>query len=241
MKILIDKTYDPKDKPITSATKLGPGVTMAKFLGARGSRTQLKKLYNDGFNGPPDFQQIARNLLVHTQILHSITGNQEFAQHRLVVSEGIYEPNPKFQVAEVGAGSEQAAKAQARKTAGATYGKGKDGWVVNTPQYVGERPSGILQLRRTGRAVVYQLVNRAGKTDPAKTFDLAAYWKDYINYDKLILDYDTYDTNGDLTCQIAIEIPDIPEDYDVTFKYNLETYYNGVLQTKNELLEILPD
>jgi len=241
MKILIDKTYDPKDKPITNETKLGPGVTMAKFLGARGSRTQLKKLYNESFNGPPDFQQIARNLLIQTQIMQSIAGNLEFSQHRLTISEGIYEPNPKFVVVEKKAGGETTAKAMAKRVAGSTYGKGKDGWVVNQPQYIGENPSGILKLRRSGQAVVYQLINRKGETDPAKTFDLAAYWKDFINYDKITLDYDTYDLSGNLTCQIVVEIPKIPENFEINFKYDLETKYNGILQTKNELLEILPD
>lgn len=208
MKIVLDPKYDPKGKTVTSKLKLGPGITMAKFLGARGSRTQIKKLYNDGFNGPPDLNQIARNLVIHAHILQSIVGNSEFEQYRLVVSEGIYEPNPDFDI--VG-------------------------------NYTGERPSGVLQKRRTGEAVVYQLIGRDGKTDPQKTFDLAAYWKDYINYDKLTLDYDTFDPNGDLTCQIVIETPVVPEDYEVSFKYGLETRYNGELQTTNELLEILPD
>lgn len=241
MQILIDRTYDPKGKEITSSTKLGPGISMARFLGARGSRTQLQKLYNAGFNAPPDFQQIARNLLVHAQIIQSITGIQEFAQHRLIVSEGIYEPNPKFEISEQKAGSAEQAKALAKKTDGATWGKGKKGYVVRTPQYVGERPSGVLELRRTGRAVVYQLVDRKGNTDPRKTFDLAVYWKDYINYDKLTLDYDTYDPSGELTCQIVIEIPDIPESFNVNFGYSICTKYNGALQATNELLEILPD
>ena len=88
---------------------------------------------------------------------------------------------------------------------------------------------------------MYQLIDRAGATDPQKTFDLAAYWKDYIDYDKLTLDYDTFDPNGTLTCQIVIETPKVPESYEVSYKYALETTYNGELQTKNELLEILPD
>ena len=208
MKILVDPKYDPTGKTVTSKLKLGPGISMAKFLGARGSRTQIKKLYNDSFNGPPDLDQIARNLVLHAHILQSISGSKEYEQHRLVVSEGIYQPNPKFDI--VG-------------------------------NYIGERPSGILQKRRTGEAVVYQLVGRNGKTDPVKTFDLAVYWKDYIGYDKLTLDYDTFDPNGDLTCQIVVETPKVPESYEVSYKYGLETTYNGELQTKNELMEILPD
>jgi hypothetical protein len=215
---------------------------MAKFLGARGSRTQLKKLYNEGFTGPADVDQIALNLTLHAKIMQSVFGNPEFAQHRLVVSEGIYEPNPKFQVSEIPYPDEDLARGATRGITGASFGKGKDGWVAKIPQYVGERPSGILSLRRVGRAVVYQLVGRNGKTDPAKTFDLAVFWKDYIDYDKLTLDYDTFDPSGELTCQIVIETPEVPKDLNVSsYKYNIETRYNGELQTKNELLEILPE
>lgn len=203
--LLTDK-YDPAGKEITSKTSLGPGVTMAKFLGARGSRTTLKKLYNESFNGPPDFQQIARNLILHANILQSLYGIEEFAQHRLTVSEGIYEPNPLFD---------------------------------ESGNYVGERPSGVLEKRRTGQAVVYQLIDKNGKTDLAKTFDLAVYWKDYIDYDKLTLDYDTFDPNGDITAQIVIETPKVPTSFEVSYSYDIETKFNGELQTKNELLEIL--
>ena len=188
--ILLTDKYDPAGKEITSKTPLGPGITMAKFLGARGSRTTLDKLYNEGFNGPPDFQQIARNLILHANILQSLYGIEEFAQHRLTVSEGIYEPNPLFD---------------------------------DSGNYIGERPSGVLEKRRTGKAVVYQLIDKNGKTDPAKTFDLAVYWKDYIDYDKLTLDYDTFDPNGDITAQIVIETPDVPTSFEVSYAYGLET------------------
>ena len=188
--VLIADRYDPTGKEITSKTPLGPGITMAKFLGARGSRTTLDKLYNDSFDGPPDFEQIARNLILHANILQSIIGNSEYTQHRLTVSEGVYEPNPLFD---------------------------------DSGNYIGERPSGVLQLRRKGQAVVYQLIDKNGKTDPRKTFDLAVYWKDYIDYDKLTLDYDTYDPNGDLTSQIVIETPEVPSSYEVSYARNLET------------------
>ena len=203
--LLTDK-YDPAGKEITSKTPLGPGITIAKFLGARGSRTTLKKLYNESFDGAPDFQQIARNLILHANILQSLYGIEEFAQHRLTVSEGIYEPNPLFD---------------------------------ESGNYVGERPSGVLEKRRNGQAVVYQLIDKNGKTDLAKTFDLAVYWKDYIDYDKLTLDYDTFDPNGDITAQIVIETPKVPTSFEVSYSYDIETKFNGELQTKNELLEIL--
>lgn len=89
-----------------------------------------------------------------------------------------------------------------------------------------------------GRLVAYQLINQKGKTDIAKSFDLAVYWKDYGKYKKITLDYDTYDPSGDLTCQIVVEVPTVPESFDITFDNVIETVYNGKLQSKNEFLEI---
>ena len=113
--------------------------------------------------------------------------------------------------------------------------------MVRITKYAGEIAGGINQLRRSGRAIVYQLIDKNGKSDPRKSFDLAVFWKDYLDYDKLTLDYDTYDPNGDLTCSLILEMPEIPESYDVSYSYGLETTFNGELQAKNELLEILPE
>jgi hypothetical protein len=244
MRILVDPQYNPEfESEITSSTKLGPGITCAKFLGARGSRTQFQKLYAQGFFGAPDLKQIARNLVLHANVIKSVLSNPSFSQHRLIVSEGIYEPNPKFETLELPAGSEQKAKLLARGNSGGSYGKGPDGWIARIPLYVGERPTpnSVNDLRRTGRAIVYQLIDKDGNTDPQLTFDLAVFWKDYIDYDKLTLDYDTYDPNGKMTSQIVLEMPSVPSTFDVSFSYNLETTFNGELQAKNELLEILPD
>lgn len=242
--LLIDPQYNPDlQGTITSASKLGPGITCAKFLGAKGSRTQFEKLYARDFNGPADRKQIARNLMLHVRVLQSIAGNMEFAQHRLIVSEGIYEPNPKFQTMELPAGSEAKAKQLSKSAVGGTYGKGPDGWVAKIPTYAGETPTGlsINDKRRDGRAIVYQLINSKGKTDPRKTYDLAAYWADYLDYDKLTLDYDTYDPSGELTCQIVVETPRVPLNWQVSFNYGIATYYNGALQSEGDLIEILPD
>ena len=241
MKLLIDPNYNPDlQGSITSSTKLGPGITCAKFLGARGSRTQFEKLYSDNYGDKCDRNQIARNLVLHSRILQSIIGVSEFANHRLVVSEGIYEPNPKFEVVEQEVGGESKAKSIAQKKGG-SYGKGPDGWVVRFTQYVGETASGINQKRRTGEAITYQLIDLKGKTDPRKTFDLAVYLSDYADYDKLTLDYDTFDPNGELTCQIVVETPKVPENYEVKFNYKVATTYNGALQSEGDLIEILPE
>lgn len=244
MKILVDPQYNPEfQTEITSATKLGPGITCAKFLGARGSRTQFEKLYAPGFFGAADRKQIARNLVLHANAMQTVITNPEFSQHRLLVSEGVYEPNPKFETQEIPVGSESEARKLAKANSGGSYGNGPDGWVARIPIYIGERPTpnSINDLRRTGRAIVYQLIDKNGKTDPRKSFDLAVFWKDYIDYDRLTLDYDMFDPNGEMTCQIVLQMPEVPSTFDVSFSYGLDTYYNGELQTENEILEILPE
>ena len=262
MKILVDPKYNPDlQGEITSSTALGPGITCAKFLGTLGSRTQFEKLYDESYFGSADRAQIARNLVPHANALVSVLTNPEFSQHRLSVTEGIYEPNPKFVVTEQKAGGKTQAKKLSDRIPDASYGKGKDGWVVRVPNYVGERAGGINELRRTGRAIGYQLIDKNGKTDPRKSFDLAVYWKDYLDYNELELAYDTFDPSGELTTSIILTMPKVPESFEVDFNdregvdlelesllgdsgrsdgYRLKTTYNGEVQTKNELLEILP-
>jgi len=206
MKILVDPQYNPKGD-ITSATKLANGITCAKFLGAIGSRTQFDRLYNESFSGPVDRAQVARNLIPHANAMNTVLGNPEFAQHRLIVSDGIYEPYQDFTA---------------------------DG-------YQGEKPTGFNEERRFGRGIGYQLIDVHGKSDPRKTFDLAVFWKDYIDYNELELAYDTFDPSGVLTSSILLTMPEIPEDYDVSYSYGLKTTFNGALQAKSELLEILPE
>ena len=204
MKILVDPQYRPTGD-ITSATKLGPGITCAKFLGALGSRTQFDRLYNEGFDGPIDREQVARNLVLHTKAIISAASNVEFAQHRIVVTEGIYEPYQEF----------------------------------NSDGYTGERPTGFNEERRFGRGVGYQVIDRHGKSDPVKTYELAVFWKDYIDYNELELAYDTFDPNGDLIGTVLLTMPEVPENYEVSFRQDVKTSYNGTLQATNELLEIL--
>lgn len=240
MKILVDPQYNPDlIGSITSKTRLGPGITCAKFLGDKGSPTTFKRLYNESYKGPCDRLQIARNLVLHSQAMQKVISNPFFSQHRLIVSEGIYEPNSKYEISEEDAGSEADARSRAR-TLGGSFGKGPDGWVVRVPKYTGERAGGVNALRRDGRAIVYQIIGRNGKSDPAMSFDLAVFWKDYLDYNKITLDYDTFDPSGELTSSIVLEMPTVPDSYDVSYKYDIETRFNGELQARNEFLEILP-
>jgi len=192
---------DPKYKPsggITSGTKLGPGITMAMFLGARGSRTNLE-IHDEVFS---DRLQLANNLYLHAEAMQTIYNNFEFSEYRLTVSDGVYTP------------------------------------VGN------EKPKGINDSRIRGEAIGYQLVNKLGKVDSSKSYDLAVYWKDYIDYEKIILDYDTFDPSGDLVTTIFLVMPSVPSTgfgalNPSSYLRKLETYYNGKLQSKDELLEIL--
>jgi len=191
MIILPDPVYNPNFlSSITSSTKLGPGVTLAKFLGAPGSRLQFERISGDR-------NQIARNLYLQTEIIRATTDNLQFNDHRLIVAEGLYVPSFNEAVTE----------------------------------------EDINNDKKTGRAVVYQLIGKNGEIDHEKTFDLAVYWKDYTSYDKLILDYDTFDPSGKLSSQIIVVVPSCPESFDISPRGEVETVFNQKLMSKNELVE----
>ena len=99
---------------------------------------------------------------------------------------------------------------------------------------------GINFLMSRGRAVVYELINMKGEIAIEKTFDLAVYLKDTLNFEKLILDYDNYNPDGSLNAQIIIIMPEITPPWTVTYKNEVETRYNNFSQVTNELMEALP-
>lgn len=191
MIILPDPLYNPNFQGIGSGTKLGPGITIAKFIGAPGSRLQFNRLN-------VDTKQMARNLYLHAEIMRSAISNENFRDHRLIVSEGVYVPS----------------------------------------SFENLTTEDVNYYKQDGRAVVYQLIGKDGFPDHIKTFDLAVYWKDYVGYDKLILDYDTYNPSGTLSSQIVVIMPTVPESFDVTFKKEVETSFNQKLMSKNELVEL---
>jgi hypothetical protein len=98
---------------------------------------------------------------------------------------------------------------------------------------------GLNDLATKGRVVVYQLLDRAGIPDHMAMFDLAVYWKDNILFEKVILDYDRYNTDGSLECHVILQMPAVDSNYKGNFTKILETRYNGSLQTTGELIEIL--
>ena len=91
MIIVVDPVFNPnKQNSISASTKLGPGVTIAKFLGAYGDRTAFNHV---GSND--DRKQIARQLYLQAELMRVIQGNIElFNDVRLIVSEGIYREGP---------------------------------------------------------------------------------------------------------------------------------------------------
>tara|TARA_B100001939_G_scaffold115234_2_gene99737 strand:+ start:32852 stop:33457 length:606 start_codon:yes stop_codon:yes gene_type:complete len=91
-----------------------------------------------------------------------------------------------------------------------------------------------------GELIYYQVIGQDGLIDFEKTFEVAEYWKDFIQFEKIILDYDEYNTDESLTASIGLLMPSIPEDFDVQFKKEVETQFNNHIQSKGELIEILP-
>jgi hypothetical protein len=94
------------------------------------------------------------------------------------------------------------------------------------------------QLATNGQVVVYKLLNLDGKQDIAGMFDLAVYWKDTIQYDQLILDYDKFDPTGKLEAHVIIVQPNMPSNFDTKYKKQIKTLFNGNVQSANSLVEI---
>ena len=91
-----------------------------------------------------------------------------------------------------------------------------------------------------GELIYYQVIGQNGQIDLEQTFEVAEYWKDFVQFEKIILDYDEYNTDESLTASIGLLMPSIPEDFDVQFKKEVETQFNNHIQSKGELIEILP-
>lgn len=99
----------------------------------------------------------------------------------------------------------------------------------------------INDLARTGRAITYYVVNkRTREPAPEKTFDVAVFLKNFYPFEKLILNYDSYNPAGRLAGSITIVVPEIPENYvDIQFANEIETQYNGRVLSAQELSEVI--
>jgi len=97
----------------------------------------------------------------------------------------------------------------------------------------------ILEKRTKGQAVVYELIGPNGKIDRDGSFELVDHWKQFGMFDKITLDYDTYDKDDELNVQIVVEVPDIPESFKVTYKGEIGTNFNNSVQSTGSIVEIL--
>lgn len=91
-----------------------------------------------------------------------------------------------------------------------------------------------------GQTVVYELHDKTGKIDAEATYDLAEWWKDILNFDKLSLSYDTFDPSGEMTAQIILTMPVVDSNYNLVngrYGNQIETLYNMNVQGQ-ELIEI---
>lgn len=101
-------------------------------------------------------------------------------------------------------------------------------------------PNSVNDRATRGEAVVYELHDASGAIDHDKTYELALWWKDTLNYDHLTLSYDTFDPDGSLTAQIILIMPKVDANYQlVNGRYDnvIETLYNNNVQG-NELIEV---
>ena len=87
----IDPAYNPERAgKITPQTKLGPGITLAKFLGGYGSAGNMNHITDD-----TERLDLAKNYAIHASLIRKIQSNQKsFNNHRMVVVEGLYKPAP---------------------------------------------------------------------------------------------------------------------------------------------------
>lgn len=94
-------------------------------------------------------------------------------------------------------------------------------------------------LMSKGRCVVYEVRDRNGLISLKGTFDLALHVKDFENFEKMILSYDSYNPSGELHAEIIMVQPEVTALWKVEYENKIETRYNNVVQTNGELVEIL--
>ena len=166
------------------------------------------------FNGLPNStkQQIAKNYFIMSELMKTISNSNHtttnFENYRLQIVESYYAPE--------------------------IYGIGPPGKLIQETL----TPNGILDLRNKGRAVVFELVDLNGEVDLEATYDLAVLWSDVGYFDRLTLNYDSYDPSGKLHAQIIIEVPEIKSFTDIVFYRNIQTLFNNNIQSTDALVEM---
>lgn len=194
LKYMPSSLYNPENANVISAgLKLAKGVSLARFLGGKGEKTNLNHLT------AAERRQVARNLSPQAEAVRRINVNGgKFKDKRLIVVEGLYKQGT-------------AEKLEA---------------------------DSLNQLATNGQVVVYQLLGLDGRPDIPGMFDMAVYWKDNIQYDQLILDYDKFDPTGKLEAHVIVVQPNMPADFNTKYKKQIKTLFNGNVQSANSLVEI---
>lgn len=191
---LPDPQYNPNFLTnVTSKTKLADGISISKFLGGYGDRITM-----DHITDIEEQKQLARNLILQTNLFQSFQINNEFNNLRLIIAEGVYRKAPNE--------------------------------LLTT--------NSVNDYAQTGRSIVYEVINLQGEIAKDETYDVAEYWANANYFDKISLNYDTYDVNKSLHAQIVVTVPTIPSTYDVRWKFELETNFNSTLLSSNDLIEI---
>ena len=198
-------------------------MTMASFLGAPGSKSSLDAVPLD-----EDRMDLARYWVCHAQIIEGVNNSPWFKGHRLVVTEGYYQPNSG--VREHYKPGEDTKLRYWREP----Y-RNEDGGIIN--RTLSGHPTN--QRKHEGMMVYATLFNTRGKIDYTATFECACYIRDTFYFRELCLDYDITRPDDVMTAQIGIYMPVIGDDkFQGDFEQKLWTAFNRVRLDGSDLLEI---
>jgi hypothetical protein len=105
------------------------------------------------------------------------------------------------------------------------------------------KENSIPYLAQTGRAIVYELYDQYNQMSSEVTFDFATRLADSLfAYDKIILDYDTLESEfgKDLNSQIIVTMPEVDNEFKTieNAKMKYETRYNSKIMSNTDLVEI---
>jgi hypothetical protein len=97
--IIPDPLYNPNNATfINAGTKLAKGITIGKFLGGTGEKTNLNHVQSQS-----ERLQIARNLYPQAVAMNRINNSLgKFVNHRLIVIEGLYTKGANEQLVDNG-------------------------------------------------------------------------------------------------------------------------------------------
>jgi len=95
----------------------------------------------------------------------------------------------------------------------------------------------IAALRAQGRAIAYTVRSfQDGASSPQMNFILAEYWASHPFYDKIIMDYHTYAAGRGTKCRVYLILPELDGNFDGTWSRQVETRFNGAVQSNTLLL-----